>query len=76
MAFEQFGFKSLFAAPAPWFSLNAAVSSGAPPPNATAASAAAAGCGVVVDAGFSAVNIVPFFNGQLLAGELSTLQYK
>lgn len=69
MVFEQFGFRTLFAAPAPWFSLNAACSGTVAPPNATARSAVAAGCGVVVDAGFSACNVVPFFNGQLLAGE-------
>lgn len=68
MVFEQFGFRSLFAAPGPWFSLSAACGGAAPPPNVTAQSAVAAGCGVVVDAGFSACNVVPFFNGQLLAG--------
>jgi len=72
MVFEQFGFRSLFAAPAPWFSLNAACSGATAPPNATARSAVAAGCGVVVDAGFSACNVVPFFNGQLLAGAAAT----
>jgi actin-related protein len=71
MVFEQFGFKSLYSAPAPWFSLNAACSGATAPPNLTAQSAAAAGCGVVVDAGFSACNIVPFFNGQLLSGGLA-----
>ncbi|GBF91703.1 hypothetical protein Rsub_04007 [Raphidocelis subcapitata] len=73
MVFEQFGFRSLFTAPAPWFSLNAACSGAPPPPNATARSAAAAGCGVIVDAGFSACNVVPFFNGQLLSGGVQRL---
>jgi hypothetical protein len=70
MVFEQFGFRSLYSGPAPWFSLSAACGGGAgPPPNATAQSAVQAGCGVVVDAGFSSCSVVPFFNGQLLAGE-------
>ncbi|KAI8471017.1 MAG: Actin/actin-like protein [Monoraphidium minutum] len=73
MVFEQFGFRSLYVAPSPWFSLNAACSGGPPPPNATARSAAAAGAGIVVDAGFSAANVVPFFNGQLLAGGVQRL---
>lgn len=68
MVFEHFGFKSLFVMPAAWFSLNAAVSGGAPPPNTTARSAAEAAAGVVVDAGFSAVNVIPFFDNRLLSG--------
>lgn len=78
--FEEFGFASLYAAPGPWYTMNA------PPvalfpgdtgatggPNAATQAALAAGAGVVVDAGFSSVTVSPFFQGQLLEGGVQRL---
>jgi actin-related protein len=100
--FEEFGFHSYTVAPAPWFSMQHALT--ATPAMATATAVAAAtggittaaaaaagtagggggvgedvlhpttaaaltaGAGVIVDAGFSGVSAVPFFEGRLLAG--------
>ncbi|KAG2501776.1 hypothetical protein HYH03_000276 [Edaphochlamys debaryana] len=61
VVFEEFGFRSLYSAPAPLFSLHraSALLGGT---NA----AARAGAGVVVDAGFSFTHLVPFFRGQVV----------
>lgn len=77
--FEEFGFKSYFAAPAPWFALQCACND----PQSTAAAAAepdsvyraalAAQAGVVIDAGFSHMHVVPFFEGRLLAAGVRRL---
>ena len=58
--FEEFGFQSYYMAPAPCFSLRRMAGLNPTLP------AAAAGAGIVVDAGFSFTHIVPFFEGQPL----------
>ncbi|KAF5839191.1 actin family [Dunaliella salina] len=58
VVFEEFGFASLYVAPAPSFSLRRM---GSLIPSLPAA---AAGAGIVVDAGFSFTHVVPFFEGQ------------
>eukprot|EP00877_Chromochloris_zofingiensis_P007352 jgi/Chrzof1/2870/Cz12g02080.t1 len=74
VVFEEFGFNSFFTAPAPWFSLRHACGPQHPPSqHDTAAAAIAATSGIVVDAGFSACNVVPFFDGKLLAGGVRRL---
>eukprot|EP00879_Flechtneria_rotunda_P029212 GHRR01031497.1.p1 GENE.GHRR01031497.1~~GHRR01031497.1.p1 ORF type:complete len:308 (+),score=128.15 GHRR01031497.1:281-1204(+) len=97
LVFEEFGFNSLLAAPAPFFSLHhmcnqpvvatppqleaksvaataaaaagqaAAADTALGSAAAAAAAAKAAGAGLVVDAGFSACYVVPFYDGQLLS---------
>ncbi|GLC40786.1 hypothetical protein PLESTB_000022800 [Pleodorina starrii] len=63
VAFEEMGFRSLYAAPAPLFSMHAAAGL-----LGTSLPAARTGAGVVVDAGFSFTHVVPFFKGQVLEG--------
>ena len=60
IVFEEFGFQSYHAAPAPFFSMRRAA---ALFPQVTGNQA---GCGVVIDAGFSFSHAVPFFDGQIL----------
>ncbi|KAG1671132.1 hypothetical protein FOA52_005384 [Chlamydomonas sp. UWO 241] len=62
IAFEEFGVASFYQAPAPLFSLRRAAQL------YPTVLANQAGCGIVVDAGFSFTHAVPFFNGQLLLG--------
>ncbi|KXZ55494.1 ARP6 protein [Gonium pectorale] len=63
VVFEEMGFRSFYAAPAPVFSMHRAAGLlGASSP------AARTGAGVIVDAGFSFTHIVPFFKGQVLEG--------
>ncbi|KAL6751380.1 Actin/actin-like protein [Haematococcus lacustris] len=60
VVFEEFGFQSFHAAPAPSFSLQrmAAINPQLP--------AAQAGAGVVLDAGFSFTHVIPYFDNQPL----------
>jgi actin-related protein 6 len=60
IVFEEFGFRAYHSAPAPFFSMRRAPSLF---PQVTANQA---GCGVVLDAGFSFTHAVPFFDGQIL----------
>lgn len=58
VVFEEFGFQAFYAAPATTFSLRRMAQLTPTLP------AAAAGAGVVVDAGFSFTHVVPYFEGQ------------
>ncbi|GFR49305.1 hypothetical protein Agub_g11327 [Astrephomene gubernaculifera] len=63
LVFEELGFRSLYAAPAPLFSMHRAAGL-----LGASLTAARSGAGVVVDAGFSFTHVVPFFKGQILEG--------
>ena len=67
VVFEEFGFQSFVARPAPFFSIRRAAQ--LRPDNA----AARAFTGVVLDAGFSFTHAVPVFNGRLLEGGVRRL---
>jgi len=58
VVFEEFGFQAFYAAPATTFSLRRMAQLMPTLP------AAAAGAGLVVDAGFSFTHVVPYFEGQ------------
>ncbi|KAG2424372.1 hypothetical protein HXX76_014581 [Chlamydomonas incerta] len=68
VVFEDFGFRSFYAAPGPVFAMHrAAALLGA------GSAAARTGAGVVVDCGFSFTHAVPFFKGQVLEGGVRRL---
>lgn len=60
IVFEEFGFHSYYACPAPLLSLQAHTWHNQSSP------AAQAGCGLIVDAGFSFTHAVPIFDGRIM----------